>query len=563
VGISSRKRIGTVSDVWGRASVTTAPGSASQSSAPSLDRVSVLLVDDDERWAQVTGRLLESTRDAFTVETANSCAAGRERFAALDPDCVVCDYQLGDGTGLDLLDTVRETDPDRPFVLVTGRGSEAVASDAIGQGVTDYIRKGSDDGELLASRVANAVRTYRTERALERERRSKDAMLDILTATTAPSELYRQFCSRLVAERGYACAWIGREQGGDLVPESAAGREGYLDEVFDPAGDSTVATPARTAIDRDDRVVAPVGPDGAETGDAAGGSSPGDEWRSVASRYGFEGVVATPVRHGGVRFGILEAYTDDATMLDEREVDNVVDYAETVGYALRTAEWKRSLVSAQPVSLDVELDDSAVPLVALAEQCSGSIRVEVPSAVTREDGSTLYSARIAGAGTERVREAVEAVDGLRAVDVRDGEDTVRCEFIADGPTPEGLLAEGGARFERTVFEGGVVTVSTQVPDDGTVEKVTAALETRYGDATVSTIWTDRGASSSSDTEGPLAPLTDRQLEVLQHAFHAGYFERPRGASATELAEQFDVARATLTQHLRAAQRKVFSELLSS
>ena len=564
MGIPSRDRIGIVSDVrWGE-SVTTAPGSASRSSAPSLDRVSVLLVDDDERWAQVTGRLLESTRETFTVETANSCAAGRERFATLDPDCVVCDYQLGDGTGLDLLESVRETDPDRPFVLVTGRGSEAVASDAIGQGVTDYIRKGSDDGELLASRVANAVRTYRTERALERERRSKDAMLDILTATTAPSEVYRQFCSRLVAERGYACAWIGREQGGELVPESAAGREGYLDEVLDPAGDSAVATPARTAIDHDDQVVvAPIGSDGTETGDAAGGSSTGGEWRSVASRYGFEGVVATPVRHGGVRFGILEAYTDDATMLDEREVHDVVEYAETVGYALRTAEWKRSLVSAQPVELDIELEDSAVPLVALAQQCSGSIRVEVPSAVTREDGSTLYSARVAGAGTERIREAVGAIDTLRAVDVRDGDDTVRCEFLADGPTPEGLLAEGGARFERTVLEGGVVTVSTQVPDDGTVETVTTPLETRYGGATVSTIWTDRGAPSSPDTEGPLAPLTDRQLEVLQHAFHAGYFERPRGASATELAEQFDVARATLTQHLRAAQRKVFADLLSS
>jgi predicted DNA binding protein/ActR/RegA family two-component response regulator len=527
--------------------------------------VSVLLVDDDERWAQVTGRLLESGRDAFTVETANSCAAGRERFAALDPDCVVSDYQLGDGTGLDLLDAVREHDPDRPFVLVTGRGSEAVASDAIGQGVTDYIRKGADDGELLASRIANAVRTYRTERALERERRSKDAMLDVLTATTAPSEVYRQFCSRLVADRGYACAWIGREQGGDLVPESAAGREGYLDEVLDPAGDSAVATPARTAIDRDDRVVVdPIGSDRAETGDTTDEQSiGGEEWRAVASRYGFEGVVATPVRHDGVRFGILEAYTDDATMLDGREVDDVVEYAETVGYALRTAEWKRSLVSAQPVSLDVELDDDAVPLVGLARQCSGSIRIEVPSAVTRDDGSTLYSARVVGAGTEHVREAAEAVDALRAVDVRDGDEGVRCEIVADGPTPEGLLAEGGARFERTVVEGGVATVSTQVADDGAVETVTAALETRYGGATVSTIWTDRGAPSSPDTGGSLGSLTDRQLEVLQHAFHAGYFERPRGASATELAEQFDVARATLTQHLRAGQRKVFTELFSS
>jgi len=558
--------------------VTTAQGPTSRGGAPSLDRVSVLIVDDDERWAQVTGRLLESSRDAFAVETATTLATGRDRFAELDPDCVVSDYQLGDGTGLDLLDTVRERDPDRPFVLVTGRGSEAVASDAIGQGVTDYIRKGADDGELLASRVANAVRTYRTERALERERRSKDAMLDVLTATTVPSEVYRQFPSRLVADRGYACAWIGREQGGDVVPESAAGREGYLDDVLDPAGDSAAATPARAAIDRGDSVVvAPIEPgavddEAADNGAAdteatddgpASGAGTGSDWQSVASDYGFEGVVATPVRHDGVRFGILEAYTDDATMLDSREVDDIVEYAETIGYALRTAEWKRSLVSAQPVSLDVEIGDSAAPLVGLAERFPESARIEVPSAVTRDDGSTLYSARIAGVGTAAVRDAAEAVETLRTVDVRDGPDTVRCEFVAAGPTPERVLAESGARFERTVVERGLATVSTQVPDDGTVETVTAALEDRYGDATVSTIWTDRGTPSSPAAENPLDPLTDRQLEVLSHAFHAGYFERPRGASATELAEQFDVARATLTQHLRAAQRKVFSGLLSS
>lgn len=547
--------------------MTTTQGPTSRGGAPSLDRVSVLIVDDDERWAQVTGRLLESSREAFAVETATSLAAGRERFAELDPDCVVSDYQLGDGTGLDLLDTVRERDPDRPFVLVTGRGSEAVASDAIGQGVTDYIRKGADDGELLASRVANAVRTYRTERALERERRSKDAMLDVLTATTVPSEVYRQFPSRLVADRGYVCAWIGREQGGDVVPESAAGREGYLDDVLDPAGDSTVSTPAREAIDRGDPVVvAPIEPDASDDGAAdatgASGASTGD-WQSVASRYGFEGVVATPVRHDGVRFGILEAYTDDATMLDSREVDDIVEYAETIGYALRTAEWKRSLVSAQPVSLDVEIGDSAAPLVALAERFPESARIEVPSAVTRDDGSTLYSARVSGVGAEAVRDGAEAVETLRTVDVRGSSDTVRCEFVAVGPTPERVLAESGARFERTTVERGVATVSTQVPDDGTVETVTAALEDRYGDATVSTIWTDRGAPSSPVDQNPLDPLTDRQLEVLSHAFHAGYFERPRGASATELSEQFDVARATLTQHLRAAERKVFSALLSS
>jgi len=151
----------------------------------SLARVTVLLIDDDETWARVTSRLLANNTDALDVTTAHSLTEGRETFERLDPDCVVCDYQLGDGTGLALLETVRATGPDRPFLLVTGRGDEAVASEAIGQGVTDYIRKDQDDDEagLLTSRITSAVRSYRTERALARERRSKTALLDIMTGT--------------------------------------------------------------------------------------------------------------------------------------------------------------------------------------------------------------------------------------------------------------------------------------------------------------------------------------------------------------------------------------------
>jgi predicted DNA binding protein len=57
-------------------------------------------------------------------------------------------------------------------------------------------------------------------------------------------------------------------------------------------------------------------------------------------------------------------------------------------------------------------------------------------------------------------------------------------------------------------------------------------------------------------------MTDRQREVLRHALDVGYFERPRGTTATELADHFGVARATVSQHLRAAQRKVFTRLFS-
>ncbi len=56
-------------------------------------------------------------------------------------------------------------------------------------------------------------------------------------------------------------------------------------------------------------------------------------------------------------------------------------------------------------------------------------------------------------------------------------------------------------------------------------------------------------------------LTDRQAEVLEMAFEMGYFKRPKGANATEIAAELDIAQSTFTEHLMAAQRKIFEDVL--
>ena len=191
--------------------------------------VDVLLIDDDEQWTRATAWHLERARDDFEVETEHSFETGYERYETLSPDCVVCDYQLGDGNGLDFLDRVRDDAPDLPFVLVTGRGDEGVASEAIRRDTTEYIPKENDDeeSELLATRVENAVRAYRYEKALERNRRSKDALIDLIKNNDDGLAVCRGICSVLVEEYGYGFAWVGavrQDAGGtEITPLTSAG----------------------------------------------------------------------------------------------------------------------------------------------------------------------------------------------------------------------------------------------------------------------------------------------------------------------------------------------------
>ncbi|WP_227378596.1 helix-turn-helix domain-containing protein [Haladaptatus halobius] len=58
---------------------------------------------------------------------------------------------------------------------------------------------------------------------------------------------------------------------------------------------------------------------------------------------------------------------------------------------------------------------------------------------------------------------------------------------------------------------------------------------------------------------PLFPedsLSERQREVFEYARERGYYERPRGISAADLAAELGVAKATVLEHLRKAESKL-------
>ena len=129
------------------------------------EQVRVLHVDDDPRLGELTRDHFERIDDQFEVVTAASAVGALDRLDDKRFDCVVSDYEMPNTNGLELLEIVRERYPDLPFILFTGKGSEAIASDAIAAGVTDYMQKEltADQYEVLANRVQNAVEQYRTQ----------------------------------------------------------------------------------------------------------------------------------------------------------------------------------------------------------------------------------------------------------------------------------------------------------------------------------------------------------------------------------------------------------------
>ncbi|MWV64759.1 response regulator [Halorubrum sp. JWXQ-INN 858] len=130
--------------------------------------IQVVHLDDEPDFARLVAANLERENERLSVQAARSVEEGFDLIGD-DTDCVVSDYQLGDGTGLEVLEAARKEIPDVPVILFTDTGSEEVASRAISADVTDYMIKGvlTEQYGLLANKIVTAVEQRRAVQRAE------------------------------------------------------------------------------------------------------------------------------------------------------------------------------------------------------------------------------------------------------------------------------------------------------------------------------------------------------------------------------------------------------------
>ncbi len=108
---------------------------------------SLLLVDDDAPLRRSMARALE--RRGFHVLAAEGLAEARDHAHAHKPEFAVLDMRLTEGSGLDLVRTLRELRPEIRIVIVTGYGNIATAVAAIKAGAVDYLAKPVDADDVV------------------------------------------------------------------------------------------------------------------------------------------------------------------------------------------------------------------------------------------------------------------------------------------------------------------------------------------------------------------------------------------------------------------------------
>ena len=106
----------------------------------------LLIVDDEVSLRDFLGIVFEG--EGWDVEAAPTLAEARALIARREPDVVLCDLMLPDGSGIDLLHDLKAQNPSIAFIMITAHTSTKTAVEALKAGALDYIAKPFDIEEL-------------------------------------------------------------------------------------------------------------------------------------------------------------------------------------------------------------------------------------------------------------------------------------------------------------------------------------------------------------------------------------------------------------------------------
>ncbi|NNE84356.1 MAG: ActR/PrrA/RegA family redox response regulator transcription factor [Alphaproteobacteria bacterium] len=127
--------------------------SSEQRAAPVQTGKTLLIVDDEKNLCLQLARAME--RRGFTVTTAEGLAAARDCAFVDPPQYAIVDLRLEDGTGLEVVEMLRQARPDVRVIMLTGYGNIATAVAAVKAGAIDYLAKPADADQITAALLAD------------------------------------------------------------------------------------------------------------------------------------------------------------------------------------------------------------------------------------------------------------------------------------------------------------------------------------------------------------------------------------------------------------------------
>ncbi|GHG50321.1 LuxR family transcriptional regulator [Flavimobilis marinus] len=148
--------------------------------------ITVMIVDDHEVVRRGIAEVVDRSENLNVVAEAGSVAEGLRRAALVQPQVILVDLQLPDGTGIDLIRQLKAAGATSRPIILTSFDDDRALAEALDAGAAAYLLKSVRGAEI--SDVIHAVAAGRVlldERTVTRRRAEHEDP----TADLTPSEL--------------------------------------------------------------------------------------------------------------------------------------------------------------------------------------------------------------------------------------------------------------------------------------------------------------------------------------------------------------------------------------
>lgn len=198
----------------------------------------ILIAEDDPQIAEIQRRFVERIDGFEVIGISHSTRDAQDMLDVFQPDLVLLDIHFPDGSGLDLLKTLRSSDAQTDVIMITAAKEVDSLSEALRLGVFDYVLK-----PLVFDRLSGALNQYRAHKTtlsnqanelsqqdvdqlLSRHRESKNSSLKL---EALPKGIDQITLDKIVAVFRASQTSLSAEQVGERIGSSRTTARRYLE----------------------------------------------------------------------------------------------------------------------------------------------------------------------------------------------------------------------------------------------------------------------------------------------------------------------------------------------
>ncbi|OLZ39935.1 bacterio-opsin activator [Natrinema saccharevitans] len=199
------------------------------------------------------------------------------------------------------------------------------------------------------------------------------------------------------------------------------------------------------------------------------------------------------------------------------------------------------------------------PVASVSAQAGEQIDSIARSSRATADGTVVEEFGVAADAS--IDDSGDAGVELTPVQSNEREDIYRFERDAAADCVCEVVERTGTPVSSVRAQDGSLLLSFRTLELAEVADIVDHLRELFDGVLVEELTQDHEEVSADPVVVDRGILTDRQREIVETAHEMGYFDYPKGANATDVAEELGVARSTFTEHLAAAQTKLMDAIL--